>query len=68
MQKIFVLQNHNKIDYYERAWWSSIFVFIISQSVDIQYFDGKISILFWILLGGLRNIIKRGNAEYCLTE
>ena len=68
VKKIFVLQNYNKIDFYERAWWSSIFVFIISQSVDIQYFDGKISILFWILLGGLRNIIRRGNAEYSLTE
>tara|TARA_Y100001978_G_C23689259_1_gene433747 strand:+ start:65 stop:1378 length:1314 start_codon:yes stop_codon:yes gene_type:complete len=68
VKKIFVLQIHTKIDFYERAWWSSIFVFIISQSVDIQYFDGKISILFWILLGGLRNIIRRGNAEYSLTE
>ena len=68
VKKIYVLQIYTKIDFYERAWWSSIFVFIISQSVDIQYFDGKISILFWILLGGLRNIIRRGNAEYSLTE
>ena len=67
MKNIF-LQNKNKIDFYERAWWSSIFVFMISQSVDIQYFDGKISILFWILLAGLRNIINKENAEYSLTE
>ncbi len=66
MKKIF-LQNNNKIDFYERAWWSSIFIFMISQSVDIQYFDGKISILFWILLAGLRNIIEKENEEYCLT-
>ena len=67
MKNIFILQIKNKIDFYERAWWSSIFVFIISQSVDIQYFDGKISILFWILLGGLRNIIKKDNPEYSLN-
>jgi len=66
MKNIF-LQKNNKIDFYERAWWSSIFVFMISQSVDIQYFDGKISILFWILLAGLRNIIKKENSEYSLT-
>ena len=64
MKKIFVIQTKNTHDFYERAWWCSIFVFMISQSVDIQYFDGKISILFWILLAGLRNIIKKGNPEY----
>ena len=42
---------------YEKAWWTSFFILIISQSVDIQYFDGRISILFWILLAGLKNII-----------
>ena len=67
MKKIFVIKTKNTHDFYERAWWCSIFVFMISQSVDIQYFDGKISILFWILLAGLRNIIRKDNPEYSLN-
>ena len=42
---------------FEKAWWTSIFIFLISQSVDVQYFDGRISIVFWILLAGLKTII-----------
>ena len=42
---------------FEKAWWASIFIFLISQSVDVQYFDGRISIVFWLLLAGLKTII-----------
>ena len=42
---------------FEKAWWASIFIFLISQSVDIQYFDGRISIVCWLLLAGLKTII-----------
>jgi len=42
---------------FEKAWWVSIFIFLISQSVDVQYFDGRISIVCWILLAGLKTII-----------
>ena len=48
-------------NFLERAWWCSTFFFLISQLVDIQYFDGKIAILFWILLAGLKNKIKESN-------
>ena len=55
---IFYPQDKNvKFDYFERAWWSSIFIFLISQLVDIQYFEGRISLMFWILLAGLKSII-----------
>ena len=43
---------------FEKAWFTSFFVLICSQMVDIEYFDGRISIVFWILLAGLKNIIK----------
>ena len=35
----------------------SIFFFFASQLVDVQYFDGRISIMAWILLACLKNII-----------
>ncbi len=46
-----------KINYFEKAWWTATFVFLISQLFDIQYFDGRISLLFWIMLAGLKCII-----------
>ena len=42
---------------FEKAWWVSIFIFFITQLVDVQYFDGRISIVCWLLLGGLKKII-----------
>ena len=48
-----------KIDsnYIDRAFWTALFFFLISQLADVQYFDGKISLITWILIGGLKNII-----------
>ena len=58
-KKLFFLQNKEiqRKDFYERAWWCSTFFFLISQMADVQYFDGRISIVFWILLAGLKNSI-----------
>ena len=50
------LKNSLNIEF-EKAWWVSIFVFLISQTFDVQYFDGRISIVFWLLLSGLKTII-----------
>ena len=43
---------------FEKAWWASAFTLSISQLVDMQYFDIRISITFWILLAGLTCKIK----------
>ena len=53
-------QNHST----NKAWWSSFFSLFLSQMYDIQYFDFRISVSFWILLSGLICIIKNDN----LTE
>ena len=37
------------------------FILLISQLFDAQYFEGKISIVFWILLAGLKNILDEDN-------
>tara|TARA_B100000161_G_scaffold253521_1_gene214104 strand:- start:263 stop:1561 length:1299 start_codon:yes stop_codon:yes gene_type:complete len=50
---------HNSKNYYERAWWTSIIVFLILHSFDIVYFDARISIIFWILLAGLKGILNQ---------
>ena len=47
-----------KTSIFDRAWVISIMLFLLSQLVDVQYFDGRISITFWILLAGAKNIIE----------
>jgi O-antigen ligase len=42
----------------DKAWWSSFFALFLSQMYDVQYFDFRISISFWILLTGLICILE----------
>ena len=51
-------KNANKtIQIFDKAWYISIIVFISSHLFDIQYYDLRISITFWIVLSGIRAII-----------
>ncbi len=56
-KKIFPSKMKIDFPYIDRAFWTSFFYFLISQLADIQYFDGKISLITWILMAGLKNII-----------
>ncbi len=38
---------------FERAWWIACFTILFSHLVDIQYYDFRVSMIFWILLAGL---------------
>ena len=53
---------------FDRALWSALFFFTISQLADIQYFDGKISMLYWIILAGLKNIILENKDKNYLLD
>ncbi len=44
---------------FDRAWIISLILLILMHLFDIQYFDGRISIAGWVLLSGIRNIVKR---------
>ena len=58
-KKIFINKNvsQNEDFKFNKAWWASFFTLFLSQMYDIQYFDFRISISFWILLTGLACII-----------
>jgi len=56
-KKIFFNKATYHISYFHKAFWTALFFFLISQLADIQYFDGKISLITWILIAGLKNII-----------
>ena len=56
-KKIFSIKKIIHVSYIDKAFWSALFFFLISQLADVQYFDGKISLITWILMAGLKNII-----------
>ncbi len=56
-KKIFSRKITIDIKYIDKAFWTALFFFLISQLADVQYFDGKISLVTWILMAGLKNII-----------
>ena len=41
-----------------QAWVSALIALIFSQMVDVQYFDGRISIILWLLLVGAKSIVE----------
>ena len=46
---------------FDNAWITSFIVFFFLHMFDITYYDGRISLLAWILLAGIRQIIKEKN-------
>jgi len=67
MKKIYSKAPIINISYFDRAFWSALFFFLISQLADIQYFDGRISIICWILLAGLKNIVLENDYKNLLN-
>ena len=59
IKKVFFQFISNQSPIFDIAWLTSLIVFLLSQMVDVQYFDARISIFFWILLSGTRNIIAK---------
>ena len=53
-----LFQKGNTISLSNKCWFASCLVAVSSHLLDITYYDGKISILIWILLSGLKCIIE----------
>ncbi len=51
------IYNYPLKDINDKAHWAAASIFLISQLVDVQYFDGRISIVFWLLLASLKTTI-----------
>ena len=48
----------NKEELHDKAWIISIICYLSFHFFDLTYFDVRINLIFWILLAGIRNIIK----------
>ncbi|MBW3044200.1 hypothetical protein CU304_06245 [Prochlorococcus marinus str. MU1415] len=53
---IFFDKKYNSI--INKSWYSSTLIVILYNLTDVTYYDGKFSLLSWILLAGLQSIIK----------
>ena len=49
------IENSHQLD---DAWITSFIIFFFMHMLDITYFDGRISLLIWIILAGMRQIIR----------
>ena len=45
----------------EKGWLTALLILVSSQMVDIQYFDGRISIAGWLLLCGAKKMLRENN-------
>ena len=52
------LKTRKESPIYDQAWIAALAILLVSQMVDVQYFDGRISIIMWLLLSGSQNIIE----------
>ena len=60
---IYLKSKSDKYNLFDKAWWTSSFTLSISQMVDIQYFDFRIGITYWILFAGLISIINSNKQD-----
>lgn len=51
-----------EVYFHNKAWIISTILVVVSHITDITYYDGKISILIWILLTGLRSMTFKSNS------
>ena len=61
--KIFKSLPKDKSYFINKFWFLSVIVIVTSHLFDITYYDGKIAILIWVLLAGLKCIIEEKKAE-----
>ena len=62
-QREVLLKRKNKLFDFDNAWITSFISFIFLHMFDITYFDGRISLVAWILLAGMRQIIKESKEK-----
>ena len=69
ISKTWIIIKMNKVNLYssiDKYWLTASLTSLIFHLNDIPYYDGKVSIIFWVLLSGLRSIIREN--EYKLDK
>ena len=49
---------------FDRAWWAAVLTLMVLHGTDLPFFDSRVNIAGWILLAGLRCLL-RPSQEGC---
>ena len=60
-RKVIYNKKNNNNTNIDKFWFIAAIVTLFSHMNDVTYYDGKISILIWLLLSGLKGIIEERN-------
>lgn len=44
---------------FDRAWWAAVLVLVVLHGTDMPFFDSRLNLAGWILLAGLRSLIRQ---------
>ena len=58
------IKNKNSDSKINKAWITSLLIIIFSHLSDLTYYDGRVSLLIWILLAGLKSILNEEKIDY----
>ena len=63
-----VFIKNKKSSIINKAWTTSFLIIIISHISDVTYYEGRLSLLIWILMAGLKSIIDQDKIENKLKD
>ena len=66
--KIIFGKDKNTESIINKAWITSLLIIIISHLSDLTYYDGRVSLLIWILLAGLKCILDEEKVKIKLSN
>lgn len=47
---------------FDRGWWTAVLVLVALHATDMPFYDSRINVAGWILLAGLRAMVRPGQA------
>ena len=66
--KIIFVKDKKSESIINKAWITSLLIIIISHLSDLTYYDGRVSLLIWILLAGLKCILDEEKVKTKLSN
>ena len=66
--KVVFFKDKNSESIINKAWTTSFLIIIISHISDLTYYEGRLSLLIWLLMAGLKSIIDEEKTEARLNK
>jgi O-antigen ligase len=49
---------------FDRAWWAAVLILMVLHGTDLPFFDSRVNIAGWILLAGLRCLLRPNQERF----